>query len=113
MRRLERLAREDGFSLVELMVVVVIIGVLVSIATASYIVSVRASRDTACEADLKVVGQQVVVYRCKYGENPPTLQDLVPEFIEEESDLRCPASGEEYQYNPDSGEVSCPHHGGP
>jgi hypothetical protein len=53
------------------------------------------------------------VYKRQYEENPPTLQDLIPEFIQKEKDLTCPTTQVVYDYDPASGEVSCPFHGGP
>jgi competence protein ComGC len=110
MNRLKMFAREEGFSLLELMVVIVIIGVLVSIAVVSFTVSVRASKKTVCKTNLRIIEEQVLVYRVKYDENPPTLQDLVPEFINKEDALRCPESGEAYIYDPATGDASCPYH---
>lgn len=105
-----RLAREDGFTLVELLMVVVIIGILVSIAVASYAMSVSTSKKTACKANLRNIEEQIIVYRTANNENPLTLQDLVPHQIEDEDDLHCPTSGDAYLYDSSTGEVSCPYH---
>ena len=113
MARWHVLLREDGFSLVELMVVTLIIGVLVSIATASFLVSIRASKETACKANLRVIREAVTAYHCRHEENPPALEDLIPDFIQAENDLRCPTTQLTYEYDPATGEISCPYHGGP
>jgi len=110
MSRLHSWAGEEGFSLVELMIVALIIGVLVSIATASFVVSIRASKKTACKANLRVIREEITAYQSKHDENPPVLQDLFPEFIQKENHLRCPTTHEVYDYDPASGEVSCPYH---
>jgi prepilin-type N-terminal cleavage/methylation domain-containing protein len=107
---LKRFAVEEGFSLLELLMVAAIIGILVSIAVVSFAVSVSASKKTVCKANLRIIEEQTLVYRSKYDENPPALTDLVPEFIKDEKSLHCPESGEEYDYNPATGEVSCPYH---
>ena len=104
------LSGDEGFSLVELMIVVLIIGILVSIAVVSYSVSISTSKKTACRANLKVIRDQLTSYYAGHGAYPPTLQDLVPDYVESGSSLRCPESGEAYEYDPVNGNVSCPHH---
>lgn len=105
-----RLTREDGFTVLELMIVVIIVGVLVGIAVASYGLSVSVSKKTACKANLRIIEEQIVVYNNHYGADPETLQDLVPELIDNEKSLHCPESGEAYLYDSTTGDVSCPYH---
>ncbi|RJP31565.1 MAG: type II secretion system protein [Actinobacteria bacterium] len=112
MHKARVLEKQGGFTLVELMVVVGIIGILVSIAVISFAFSVSASKKTACRANLKTIRDQIVVYYSRYHAYPPSLQDLVPEYIEKDSSLNCPDSGEAYDYDPGTGEVSCPFHTG-
>jgi len=112
MRWHRELGREDGFSLLELLMVVGIIGILVSIAVVSYAVSVSASKNTACRANIRIIDEQVLIYLSRHNINPPTLSDLVPEFLQNENGLRCPESGEAYEYDPATGKVSCPYHDG-
>lgn len=110
---LRRFEAEEGFSLLELMMVVAIIGVLVGIAVVSYAISVRSSKETACRANLRIIEGQVLQYQDRYGESSPSLTDLVPEFIESSDSLRCPETGEPYDYDHASGAVSCPYHSAP
>jgi len=110
MRKVGKFNREEGFSLIELMIVVGIIGVLVSIAMVSFAISLSTSKKAACKSNLKVVRDQVVMYHITNDVNPPSLGDLVPGFIENDRGIRCPETGEEYDYDPGSGEVSCPYH---
>ncbi|MEW6552753.1 MAG: prepilin-type N-terminal cleavage/methylation domain-containing protein [Actinomycetota bacterium] len=110
MARFGRLGRDEGFTLMELMMVIAIIGVLVGIAVASYAISVSTSKKTACKANLRTVEEQIVVYHTHHDAYPPTLQDLVPDLIENDGSLYCPESGEAYLYDDSSGDVSCPYH---
>ena len=48
MRKVGKFNREEGFSLIELMIVVGIIGVLVSIAMVSFAISLSTSKKAAC-----------------------------------------------------------------
>ncbi|MBC7230984.1 MAG: prepilin-type N-terminal cleavage/methylation domain-containing protein [Actinobacteria bacterium] len=110
MRKPRVLAREDGFSLVELMIVVGIIGVLVGIALVSYEASVNLSKKAACRANLKIIREQLLNYCADHEDYPGSLGELVPNYIENERGIRCPATGEIYHYDPASGEVWCPYH---
>ena len=102
--------RDDGFTVVEMMVVLLIIGILVGIAVLSFSLSLSASKKAACKANLKIIREQLLVYFTVNDEDPAALDDLVPEYIQAEDDLLCPETGEEYIYDPISGEVSCPYH---
>lgn len=110
MRKLRPPGREEGFSLVELMIVVGIIGVLVGIAVASYEVSTSMSRKAACRANLKIVREQVLGFYVRNERYPDDLDELVPDYIENAKGLSCPESGNKYAYDPETGKVWCDHH---
>jgi len=99
---------ENGFTIVELMVVLLILGILFGIALASFLFSVSASKNTACKANLKILREAVNRYYANSDSYPPDLQALVPDYIESASSLYCPESGEAYEYDPLTGEVKCP-----
>lgn len=111
MRLGKALGREGGFTLVEVMMVIFVLGVLVSLAYGSYFISTRSSVNAACRSNLKILREAVARYNMDNRRYPDTLQDLVPEYIESGSCMDCPASGEMYEYDPSSGEVRCPYHG--
>ena len=103
-------SREDGFTVVEMMMVLLIIGILLGIAFVSYSFSLNRTRETACRANLKVIRSAIANYGAEKGSHPPSLQDLVPEYLEEGCDFTCPQSGDGYLYDPVEGSVSCPYH---
>lgn len=106
----EHVGREEGFTIVEMMMVLLIIGILVGIAVASYSFSVSTSKETVCRANLRIIREAIVAYESKSGHKPATLYELVPEYIDCGFNFRCPYSLEEYLYDPASGSVSCPYH---
>ncbi|MBN2026778.1 MAG: prepilin-type N-terminal cleavage/methylation domain-containing protein [Actinobacteria bacterium] len=112
MHKIETLNKDDGFTFLELMIVVGIIGVLVTIAVLSFAFSISASKKTACSANIKTIRKQLHTYYTSYREYPPSLQDMVPEYIDSEKCLSCPDSGEAYVYDDETGEVYCPYHDG-
>ncbi len=110
MRITRSLGRDEGFSFVELMIVVGIIGILVGIAVASYEISTSMSRKAACRANLKIIREQLLNYYTDHDGYPAELSALVPSYIENAKGIRCPASGDEYAYDPETGEVWCEFH---
>jgi general secretion pathway protein G len=67
----------SGFTLIELMIVVAIIGILATIAVPSYRQSLVQAREAVLKQDLFTMRDLLDQYRADKGEYPPTLQDLV------------------------------------
>lgn len=85
-----------GFTLMEILVVVTIIGILAAIAVPSYIHAVEKGKEDACAANVQILLTQVERYRLEHGV-PIELkanQTLV-EFLREKGylqgqDIQCP-----------------------
>jgi prepilin-type N-terminal cleavage/methylation domain-containing protein len=103
---------EDGFTLVEMLAVILIIGILVSIATLSFIFSVTQAKETACKADLKTLKGALDTYLATYNFYPSNLKDLYPDFIHNSNEFLCPVTRNTYIYmtNADrtSYTITCP-----
>jgi general secretion pathway protein G len=69
--------RQSGFTLVELMVVMLIIGVLAAIAIPSYIASLKSAREAVLKEDLHVLRQAIDSYTMDKQKGPQSLEDLV------------------------------------
>lgn len=104
-----RLKKEEGFTLVELMVVVMIIGILVAIAVPTYARHREEAEKRACQANLRILEGAIAQYRAVNGSYPAELDDLVPDFIK--AVPKCPSGGTDpdYDYDPDTGAVTCPY----
>jgi general secretion pathway protein G len=78
MMRIRRTTRgQSGFTLVELMVVMLIIGVLAAIAIPSYISSLKSAREAVLKEDLHVMRQAIDSYTMDKEKGPQSLDDLV------------------------------------
>ncbi|MCG3169303.1 MAG: Type II secretion system protein G [Pseudomonadales bacterium] len=68
--------RDRGFTLIEIMVVVVIISVLIGLLAPNIMGRVDEARVTAARADLATLGQALDLYRIDNGSYPSTAQGL-------------------------------------
>jgi len=67
----------SGFTLIELMIVVAIIGILATIAIPSYRQSILKAREAVLKQDLFTMRDLLDQYRADKGKYPATLKDLV------------------------------------
>jgi general secretion pathway protein G len=68
---------EGGFTLVELMIVMLIIGVLAAIAIPSYLQSLQHAKEAVLKEDLHVLRQAIDAYTNDKEKAPQSLDDLV------------------------------------
>jgi general secretion pathway protein G len=69
--------KEHGFTLIELMIVMLIIGVLASIAIPIYLQSLRSAKEAVLKEDLHVMRQAIDSYTMDKEKGPQSLDDLV------------------------------------
>lgn len=84
---------EDGFTLLEMMIVVTIIGILTAIAFPKFNESLAMANTTRVQADLQSLDTAIIMYKVQHGKAPQVISDL-NEYIDVES-LNAP-SGEVY-----------------
>ena len=73
----QRRLAEQGFTLLELMIVMVVIGILAAIAIPSYTASVRNAKEAVLREDLHTMRAAIDSYTVDKQKAPQTLDDLV------------------------------------
>ncbi len=68
---------QGGFTLVELMVVMLIIGILLAIAVPAYIQATKSAREAVLKEDLQTMRKAIDSYTVDKQKAPQTLDDLV------------------------------------
>jgi type II secretion system protein G len=103
---------QKGFTLVELLVVVLILGALAAIAIPRISQSAENAKINACRTNVNLINSQIELYRANNGEWPSNLNDLVsaseyfPDGLPE-----CPF-GTTYVYPGENNRVVEHNHGG-
>lgn len=69
--------RDEGFTLVELMIVMLIIGVLAAVAVPQFVQSIRNAKEAALKEDLHVMRDAIESYTMDKNKAPQSLDDLV------------------------------------
>ena len=68
---------------------------------------IQRAKNVQCLAQIEKIETEVQVYGAEHGQYPGRL-DMLRGL--EQTDLYCPVTNTRYEYNPQSGRVSCPDH---
>ncbi|MEW6276789.1 MAG: prepilin-type N-terminal cleavage/methylation domain-containing protein [Bacillota bacterium] len=98
------LKNRKGFTLVELMVVLVIIGILVAIAVPVYNNAQATAQQRACQANLRILDSAAAQYMANNGSYPASLDALAPNYVQRIPS--CPGGGT-YNYTQATGRTTC------
>ena len=91
---MNRFKKSKGFTLVEIMIVVLIIGILLAIAVPNFIKARETSRTKSCVANLRQIEagkEQWAMEMKKNGTDTPTQGDLEPDYVKKWP--QCPSGG--------------------
>lgn len=106
-----RTSGDAGFTIMELMVIVLIIGILATMAVAVYVPSTRAAAGAACRANQRVLESAAAEARCTIdAEDIDDLEDLRDHVKNFDAIATCPLDGTPLEYVPEQNDVYCPNH---
>lgn len=91
---MNRIRKNKGFTLVEIMIVVLIIGILLAIAVPNFIKARENSRTRSCIANLRQIDtakQQWAIENKKGATDTPTGANLAPDYVR--AMPTCPSGG--------------------
>ena len=98
-------ARKSGFTLVEIMIVVAIIGLLAAIAIPNFVKARARAQTNACIANLKQIeGAKETYFLEKKTTTAPTMTDLL-DYIK--SEPKCPTTDQAYVIGDASARPTC------
>lgn len=74
-------ARSNGFTLLELLTVIAIIGILITVATASYSFAQKKARDSRRQGDLKAIQNALELYYSENSSSYPTSSGSLSTYL--------------------------------
>ena len=95
---MRKILNKKGFSLTELIVVVVLMGIVLLIAFPSYRASQIRSENEACATNIEIIKLAIVDYYTSLQTAPDSLDDLAP-FLDDEGLPVCSKSNDNTVYN--------------
>ena len=100
--------KKSGFTLVEIMIVVAIIGLLAAIAIPSFVKARNTSQQNACINNLRQIdsGKEQAALAQKWGDTDASIITVVNAYIKGNTTPECPAAGT-YAYNNMNANPTC------
>lgn len=102
---MRRTRNQKGFTIMELMIVIVIIGILIAIAIPAYNNFRAAAQARACQSNMRTILSANGLYMAEFGVDAPNIGALVP-YMNNADTITCPADNTA-TYTILAGVVSC------
>jgi len=86
-------SKKRGFTLIELMIVIAIIGILAAIAVPNFTKARRKSKEKACVANMRTMESAVEMFMMENAQTgTPSLSSLAP-YMQKQKVPKCPSGG--------------------
>ncbi|MDO8848443.1 MAG: prepilin-type N-terminal cleavage/methylation domain-containing protein [Coriobacteriia bacterium] len=108
-RRATALRCDQGFTLLEVIFVVLIMSILLGIAIATFVASTGAANAAACRSNQDALNQAVTI-AASTGEPADELADLEPYIKNFDDKTTCPEDRTPLEFDAITGIISCPNH---
>lgn len=110
-----RKPNRKGFTLVELLVVILILAILMAVALPLYLGAVSDSQKKTCRANMQTIANACQAYRTRSAthEYPAQLSDLIGAGQDLQALPKCPSNSGDYLYAKNNNQIAiaCPGHG--
>ncbi len=109
----DRGTADGGFSLVELVTVIAILGILIAIAVSSFVISIDRSRRVTCLHNQRLMDSALMQYQIAHRGNYPPDLDAARPWVKWSGPAYATCASDSavaYTYDPDNGIVGCPNH---
>ena len=114
---------QKGFTLLELLFVMAIIGVLATVAVPRFSSSITLANTSKVQSDLSVLNSAIILYEAEHGSYPTNLTSDMKNYIQDAENLKAPKgkcllrdgstmelSGKAYTLAEDKSEALCESH---
>lgn len=77
----QMLKNQGGFTLIEMMIVLVIISILLLIVVPNMTKNQEIANEKGCEATIELIKSQVIAYQIEENKLPASIEELVPDYV--------------------------------
>lgn len=103
---MRKVRNQKGFTIMELMIVIVIIGILIAIAVPAYNSFVEKARSSTCSANRRTIESAAGLYYAEVGSHTSDIADL-DDYLDNVASIECPSDG---AYSVSGGVAYCTEH---
>jgi prepilin-type N-terminal cleavage/methylation domain-containing protein len=106
-----KLGEERGFTLLELLVVLLVVGILLLIAVASFRPASASAAAASCKHNQHVFDEACAMYTSMNGGTAPVTLEQVRTYVKDfDKIVTCPTDNTTLTYDTATGSCSCPNH---